>query len=123
MTSDEVCSCGGTLAVDADWCPRCFARRPAQPTASTPGVAHRAFGTVAAVPPPSTQRPPTGRFAKTEVSFGLPGRIILTILLLLPLAVFIYLATQLIGIGGIVVYGGIVCPWALRDLWRHPGRG
>ena len=57
------------------------------------------------------------------MSFGLPGRIILTILLLLPLAVFIYLATQLIGIGGIVVYGGIVCPWALRDLWRHPGRG
>jgi hypothetical protein len=57
------------------------------------------------------------------VSFGLTGRIVLTILLLLPLAGFVALATQLVGIGGIVVYGCIICPWALRDLWRHPRRG
>jgi hypothetical protein len=87
------------------------------------GVTHRAFGSTPAAPRGPLQRTTTGRFAKTDVSFGLTGRIIGTILLLLPLAGFVYLATQLIGIGGIVVYGGIVCPWALRDLWRHPGRG
>lgn len=117
MTGEETCACGGTIPADAAWCPRCFAQRPV----ATP--AHPAFGSPGAVPAAPAHRPVVGRFAKTDVSFGLTGRILFTILLLLPLAVFVYLATQLIGIGGIVVYGGIVCPWALRDLWRHPGRG
>ena len=73
---------------------------------------------------PAQQAPPgnpprRGRYAKSEVSFGLTGRVVLTVLLLLPLAWFVYLATHyFIGIGGIVVYGGVVIPWALRDLWR-----
>lgn len=72
-------------------------------------------------PPGSAPRP--GRFAKTETSFGLPGRIVLTVLLALPLVWFGYLAVHyFIGIGGIVVYGGVVVPWALRDLWRRPAR-
>jgi hypothetical protein len=135
MTADQTCACGGAFPADVAWCPRCFARRPVEPVAPGAVVAHRAFGTgtsgagsgpfgsVAPLPLPPGRLTTTGRFAKTEASFGLTGRIIFTILLLLPLAVFIYLATQLIGIGGIVVYGGIICPWALRDLWKHPGRG
>jgi hypothetical protein len=135
MATETSCACGGTIPADAAWCPRCFARRPAEALAPAAGVPHRAFDPAASaagsapfasatpvVTPPGRLQT-TGRFAKTEASFGLTGRIICTILLLIPLTVFIYLATQLIGIGGIVIYGGIICPWALRDLWKHPGRG
>jgi hypothetical protein len=137
MGTETTCACGGQLPADAAWCPRCFERRPvpadADPsqvaftaaggTPDSPGA--RAFGGTLAPPPvrPPGRPPRPGRFAKTEASFGLFGRIVCTVLLLIPLAWFIYLATQLIGIGGIVVYGGIVCPWALRDLWKRPGRG
>ncbi len=138
MTTEATCGCGGTVPADAAWCPRCFARRPVEslaPAVLGEAVGHRAFGSAGGEPgspgfgstapqaPPGNRRATTSRFAKTEASFGLTGRIVFTILLLLPLAWFIYLATQLIGIGGIVVYGGIICPWALRDLWKHPGRG
>ena len=138
MATEATCGCGGSLPADAAWCPRCFARRPVEslaPASAGEAVGHRAFGSggsgpwspgfgsAPAQPPPGNRRATTSRFAKTEASFGLTGRIVCTILLLLPLAWFIYLATQLIGIGGIVVYGGIICPWALRDLWKHPGRG
>ena len=128
MKTEPTCACGGPFPADAAWCPRCFARRPGR---AGPAVAHPAFGgptsgsfgTAPAPSPASSRRSSTGRFAKTDVSFGLTGRVIATILLLIPLAFFIYLATQLIGIGGIVIYGGILCPWALRDLWRDPRRG
>jgi hypothetical protein len=123
MSSDQTCACGGAIPADAEWCPRCFSRRPVEAVVPPAGLTHRAFDSTAPAPQPPVRRSATGRFAKTEVSFGLTGRIIGTILLLLPLAGFVYLATQLIGIGGIVVYGGIICPWALRDLWRHPSRG
>jgi hypothetical protein len=76
---------------------------------------------VATLAPP-TNPPKTSRFAKTEVSFGLPGRIVMTIVLFIPLAWFIYLAKEFIGIGGLVLWGGVVMPWALRDLWRHPSK-
>jgi hypothetical protein len=91
---------------------------PAQHRAFAPDAAD---GTAPPQPPPPANPVRPGRFAKSEVSFGLTGRIVLTVLLLIPLAWFIYLATHyFIGIGGIVVYGGVVVPWALRDLWRHP---
>jgi hypothetical protein len=130
MKTEPTCACGGSFPAEAAWCSRCFARRPVEPvagpahplfTASTAGRA--AFATASPLGGPAGRPARPGRFAKTDTSFGLTGRIICTILLLIPLAFFVYLATQLIGIGGIVVYGGIICPWALRDLWKHPGRG
>lgn len=59
-----------------------------------------------------------GRFGKTDVSFGLRGRIVLTVLLLLPLAWFVYLMQWMIGVGGLVIYGFVVLPLALRDVWK-----
>jgi hypothetical protein len=130
MRTETTCACGGSFPAEAAWCPQCFVRRPVEPAAVP---AHPSFaGSAASQPPfatasplgaPTGRRAQAGRFDKTDVSFGLTGRIICTILLLIPLAVFVYLASELITIGGIVVYGGILCPWALRDLWRHPGRG
>jgi hypothetical protein len=129
MKTETTCACGGSFPTEAAWCPRCFARRPVEPgaglahpsfTASTPGAAP--FATASPLGAPAGRRARPGRFAKTDTSFGLTGRIIGTILLLIPLAPFVYLATQLIGIGGIVIYGGIIFPWALRDLWKDPGR-
>lgn len=129
MSTDSTCACGGQFPADAAWCPRCFARRPvaaATGTAAVPAFGtgpQPTFGSTLHREPRPSRRSTTGRFASTEASFGLVGRLICTILLLIPLAFFIYLATQLIGIGGIVIYGGVICPWALRDLWKDPARG
>ena len=123
----DTCACGATLAANADWCPRCLAPR-ATPAAPAPVAVSAIFGGTAPVEAPvatltpPTNPPKTGRFAKTEVSFGLPGRIVLTIVLFIPLVWFIYLAKEFIGVGGLVLWGGVVMPWALRDLWRHPGK-
>ena len=59
-----------------------------------------------------------GRFGKTDVSFGLRGRIVMTVLLLIPLAWFIYLLQWMIAAGGLFIYGFIVLPLALRDVWK-----
>ena len=64
-----------------------------------------------------------GRFRSTEVTFGLRGRVVVSLVLLLPLVMF--LQAGLLGLAGLVVWLGVVLPWALRDLWRevpHPGR-
>ena len=65
---------------------------------------------------------PSRRFAKTDTSFGLTGRIIMTVLLLIPLAWFIYLLQWLIAAGGLVIYGFVILPIALRDVWRPARR-
>jgi hypothetical protein len=65
---------------------------------------------------------PAGRFAKSDVSFGLRGRIVLTVLLLIPLAWFIYLVQWMITLGGLLIYGFIFLPMALRDVWRQDPR-
>jgi hypothetical protein len=137
MESATTCTCGAAIPAAASWCPRCLQPRAAQPQAVAAG--HRAFAPAGPeTPVPLTANgsvpigsglasdlpaPKPGRFAKTEASFGLFGRIVCTVLLLLPLAVFVYLAKQFVGIGGLVIYGGVIVPWALRDLWRHPARG
>ena len=52
------------------------------------------------------------------MSFGLRGRIVLTVLLLIPLAWFIYLLQWMIAAGGLFIYAFVVLPLALRDVWR-----
>ena len=46
----------------------------------------------------------------------------MTVLLLIPLAWFVYLAQWMIAIGGLVIYAVIFLPMALRDVWRSPRR-
>lgn len=78
------------------------------------GLPGRAFAARSA-PPPARH----SRWAKTPTTFGPAGRIVATLLLLVPLAVMI--------VGGIAdpfVWGGagaylvIIVPWGLRDIWK-----
>jgi len=41
-----------------------------------------------------------------------------TVLLLLPVPWLLY--SLFFGVVGALVYVFVLCPWALRDLWRHP---
>jgi ribosomal protein L40E len=115
MESQTACRCGAALPAEASWCPRCLEPRTrplTQPMSPLPSPQ----------PLPRAGRATTGRFAKSDVSFGLTGRIVVTVLLLLPLVGDLFLVTQLVGIGFLAVYGGVALPWALRDLWSHPKR-
>ena len=60
----------------------------------------------------------TSRWAKGPTTFGPVGRVLVTLVLLMPTP-FIVLSLALgIGIAGLVVYGFIVLPMALREVWK-----
>jgi hypothetical protein len=71
-------------------------------------------GAVAA-PPALVQRT---RFGHSETTFGLKGRIIMTIFLLLPVGLFAFTLTMGFGVVGMVIWGFVVVPWGLRDIWK-----
>lgn len=57
------------------------------------------------------------RWARSEVTFGPVGRIVTTLLLLVPLWWFFSYA-GIFGIVGVVIWLTKVLPWGLRDIWR-----
>jgi hypothetical protein len=59
------------------------------------------------------------RWQKTDGTFGPAGRIIATVLLVLPLPVLALGVATGIGIIGAGLYVVIVMPWALRDIWKR----
>ena len=59
------------------------------------------------------------RWKKTDGTFGPAGRIIATVLLLLPLPVFVLAVATGIGIIGAGVWVLVLMPWALRDIWKR----
>lgn len=61
------------------------------------------------------------RWARSEVTFGPVGRVVATIVVLLPL-VWLLTSAGLYGIVGVVIYGTTLVPWALRDIWRRTRR-
>jgi hypothetical protein len=62
------------------------------------------------------------RFGRSETTFGLTGRIVLTILLLLPLGLFAFTLAIGFGIVGMCIWGFVVVPWGLRDIWKPSHR-
>lgn len=69
-----------------------------------------------ALPPPVVRT----RWRKTPTTFGPVGRLLSTLGLVLP---FLFLVvTGVIGdpftLGGAVIWGVILMPWGLRDVWR-----
>ena len=93
-----------------------FASRPvaAEAGASPAPAAFAPTGSRTAPPlpkPPSAARP--SRWAKSDVSFGPVGRILITLVMV---AIGIFLAVfALLGAG---LWWLVVMPWAMRDLWR-----
>lgn len=59
------------------------------------------------------------RWKKTDGTFGPAGRIVATVLLIVPLPVFVLGVATGIGIIGAGVWVLVLMPWALRDIWKR----
>jgi hypothetical protein len=96
--------------------------RGSAPTpASQPLLPSDVPGRPVAAPPALVQRT---RFGQSETTFGLKGRVVMTVLLLLPVGFFAFTLTIGFGIVGMVIWGFVVVPWGLRDIWKSShGRG
>jgi hypothetical protein len=60
------------------------------------------------------------RREKSVKTFGLPGRLLMSALVLLPLSWF--WSSGLFGWPGLVIYAVVFLPWAWRDIWRRAPR-
>ncbi len=64
---------------------------------------------------------PGQRWSRTRssaVTFGLRGRLIATVLMVLPLWWF-YKTAMVGGLAGLLIWTFVILPWALRDIWRR----
>jgi hypothetical protein len=59
------------------------------------------------------------RWKKTESTFGPTGRVVATVLLLLPLPLLGFAIATGFGIIGAGIYLLVIMPWALRDIWQR----
>lgn len=59
------------------------------------------------------------RWKKSTGTFGPVGRVVATVLLLVPLPVFAMAVSVGIGIIGGGIYVLVVMPWALKDIWKQ----
>lgn len=73
-----------------------------------------AAGPAASAPPLMTY----SRWQKSAGTFGPTGRIVATVLALLPLPVLAIAVATGLGIIGAGVYLLVILPWALRDIWK-----
>lgn len=126
---DRCASCGAGITAGAAWCGQCFAAAgttgavavaPADPFGTAPGapqpfVPGRA--TPAAAPERLVRRT---RWAKTATTFGPAGRLVATIAVLVPLVLMIAGGfADPFSWAGAGIWGVIIVPWALRDIWRQ----
>jgi hypothetical protein len=104
-----LCACG---VPDGSVAPRC---RACPALAGSP--------TRAPAPPPAapdtTALMTYSRWKKSTGTFGPTGRVVATVLLLVPLPVFVIAASVGIGLIGGGIYLLVVMPWALRDIWKQ----
>jgi hypothetical protein len=104
------CACGVPEASTAPRCAWCPGSAVAAPQ---PGPAR--FGTaVAPTLPPSFRY---SRWAKGPTTFGPLGRMVTTLLLLVPLPVLAVAVATGIGIVGVGIYALVILPLALRHVW------
>lgn len=104
-----LCACGVPEGSNAPRCRACPA------LASSPSRA--------AAPPPAapdtTALMTYSRWKKSTGTFGPAGRLVATLLLLVPLPVFVMAVSVGIGLIGGGIYVLVVMPWALRDIWKQ----
>lgn len=108
---------------DAAWCSQCYLPRSAPESPSEAAKAVTAFRTVG-----SNQEAAAAtraamvktRWRKTPTTFGPVGRVLCTTFLVVMLAVLI-VGTVVSGgldIIGLGIWGFVIMPWALRDIWK-----
>ena len=116
----ERCSaCSASLGQDAAWCPLCHEPSP-RPVAPEP--ARPARPTADLPPRRAERREGVRRFEATAITFGLGGRLVLTVLLTLPILWFVAMLafwTAGFSVVGLVIYGALLYPRALKDTWRR----
>jgi hypothetical protein len=61
-------------------------------------------------------RRPTSRWRSSEVTFGPRGRVVATLLVLVPVAYAVFVNVMFLVAAAI--WGLFLLPWALRDIWR-----
>jgi hypothetical protein len=111
---DRCAHCGATLAAGAGWCGQCFAAVGAAAAVPTPAAV---FAPAGAKPREVLTR--TTRWAKTPTTFGPAGRVLCTVGVLVPLLVMVVGGfADMFAWGGAAVYGVIIVPWAMRDIWK-----
>jgi len=115
------------MTPDAAWCTQCFQLRssaapastavltPAGATARMPGLTRPV--PAAAPPPPQIQR---SRWRKTQTTFGPVGRVVATVLLVIPFLVMLVggLIGDFFALGGAAIWLIVIMPWGLRDVWK-----
>ena len=112
------CACGQALPPDASWCWLCQEAVPAERSrfGAQSGVPGRA-----PVPAPRSQPwangPRVGRLTRSEITFGPVGRVVCTVLVLLPIPWLLF--SLFFGLLGALIYIILFVPWALRDIWRR----
>ena len=108
-------SCGATLRDDAEWCGQCYA--PVAPPEIVEGdpVAEEVFAHPEAFR--ARYRPEFSRWQKSASTFGPLGRIVATLLLLIP--VYFFFHAGVIGIVGLAMWLFVVMPMALRSIWQR----
>jgi len=79
------------------------------PTTPVPGP------TLADLSPPRKTR-----WRKTHTTFGPVGRVVCTVLLVVPLPIMIFggITADPFALGGAGLWGLVIMPWGLRDVWK-----
>lgn len=103
-----LCACGVADGSDAPRCRACPALASVTGRATAPTPAR-----------PDTALMTYSRWKKSTGTFGPVGRVVATLLLLVPLPVFIIAVSVGIGIIGGGIYMLVVMPWALKDIWKQ----
>jgi hypothetical protein len=103
------------MAPEAQWCGQCYLPR---------GHVASERGSVMTRPvsAPETLAPPVvrTRWRKTQTTFGPVGRVLATIALVVPFLLLVAAGILDGGmtIGGAALWGVVIMPWGLRDVWR-----
>ena len=113
--TSTLCACGFADSSPAPRCKVC----PHAPSALAGPAGAPEFGARRGAPRPPTAEPVRhSRWAKSHTSFGPTGRVVATVLLLLPLVVFAFTLASGVGIVGAGIWLFVVMPLGLRDIWK-----
>ncbi|HVV76186.1 MAG TPA: hypothetical protein VHC43_09135 [Mycobacteriales bacterium] len=124
MGGEQCTGCGATMTAGAQWCSQCYL--PRQGAAATgPGVEALPANSImsgtrqeaASVGPAPMVKT---RWKKTPTTFGPVGRLVCTLLLLVPLPLMIVgtIVSGGLEIVGLGIWLLVVMPWALKDIWK-----
>ncbi|HET7311588.1 MAG TPA: hypothetical protein VFJ17_09705 [Mycobacteriales bacterium] len=117
---DRCPACGAALSPGVVWCGQCFAAVPQTGAgAVAPTVVSTTWAGPVAAAPSADRVMRTTRWAKTDTTFGPAGRVLATVGLLVPFAVMVVGGiTDPFVWGGAAVWGLVIMPWGLRDVWK-----